>query len=468
VRTFRLSKSRITAGLQCGLRLWLSVHRPDCESYTEDAARRLSGGHQVGDVARTLFGDGVLIETDRGLSQAVRDTQSILAAPGDATIYEATFRHRGVLVRADVLQRRSGSYRMTEVKSATRLKEYHLQDIAIQAWVAEGSGVPLDMLSIAVVDDGFLYGGGGDYSGLLREIPVADQARPLMAKVPGWVRSFNDLLAGPLPAIRPGAQCRRPFDCPFFTYCHEDGGEGRRAKDAGGTDDGVGSVGRAGTRRPPRADPAEGRLDPAAAAFLATLPYPRAYLDFETVQFPVPVWLGTRPYQQLVFQWSCHIETRPGELEHHEFLDTSGVSPVRAAAEALLATLSDEGPIFVYHDFEKWRIVETAGMFPDLAPGLERIAGRLVDLLRLTRDHYEHPALNGSYSLKTVLPTIAPELDHSLLDGVSDGLAAQSAYHEAVHAGTTDERRRELRRQLREYCQRDTLALVHVARRLAG
>ena len=70
-------------------------------------------------------------------------------------------------------------------------------------------------------------------------------------------------------------------------------------------------------------------------------------------------------------------------------------------------------------------------MFPDLAPALDAVAGRLVDLLRLTRDHYEHPALNGSYSLKTVLPTVDAELDHALLDDVQDGLSAQAAYHEA-------------------------------------
>ena len=73
-------------------------------------------------------------------------------------------------------------------------------------------------------------------------------------------------------------------------------------------------------------------------------------------------------------------------------------------------------------------------MFPDLAPRLEAVMGRLVDLLRLTRDHYRHPALNGSYSLKTVLPTIDPELDHALLADVQDGLSAQAAFHEAIGA----------------------------------
>jgi hypothetical protein len=214
-------------------------------------------------------------------------------------------------------------------------------------------------------------------------------------------------------------------------------------------------------------DPALGRLDPAATVFLATLPYPRYYLDFETVQFAVPVWAGTSPFQQVVFQWSCHAEATPGEVTHSEFLDTSGESPVRMAAEALLESVGEQGPIFVYHDFEKWRLMEMAQMLPDLAPALNAVAGRLIDLLRLTREHYQHPALGGSYSLKTVLPTVDAELDHALLEEVQDGLSAQAAYHEACDPRTASERRETLRGSLLEYCGLDTLALVRVAHRFA-
>ena len=90
------------------------------------------------------------------------------------------------------------------------------------------------------------------------------------------------------------------------------------------------------------------------------------------------------------------------------------------------------------------------------------------DLLRLTRDHYRHPALGGSYSLKTVLPTIAPELDHALLADVQDGLSAQAAFHEAMAPDTPADRREAVRRSLLEYCALDTLALVRVAHRLGS
>lgn len=460
MRSFRLSKSRITAGLQCGRRLWLAVHRPEREVYSADTGRRFSVGDDVGEIARQLFGPGTLIG-DARLSTALRDTATCLTAAGDLTLFEAAFRHRGVLVRSDVLDRHHGVWKMVEVKSATRVKEHHLQDVAIQAWVTEGAGVPLDQISVAVVDTAFVYPGGRDYRGLLREIPVADQVRPLMARVPGWVRGLNELLGGPQPTVRMGPQCHRPFDCPFLATCREqEAGEPEippGLDPAGSTSGPVDRVGGA-----------DGTVDAAAETYLRGLPYPRFYLDFETVQFAIPPWAGTSPYQHLVFQWSCHVEERPGELSQREFLDISGGAPMRAAAEALIAALDSRGPIFVYHDAEKWRLVEMARMYPDLAPALERITGRLVDLLRLTRDHYHHPALAGSYSLKTVLPTIDPALDHAILEEVSDGPSAQAAYHEASMASTHEERRRRLRGHLQAYCTRDTLGLVRIVHRLSN
>jgi hypothetical protein len=455
VRRFGLSKSRITYGLQCGKRLWLQVHRPALAWYPPETRRRFATGHDVNDVARALRPDGVLIEWQDDLDRAVRETREVLSRPGDVAVFEAAFRHKGVFVRADILERRGGRYRMTEVKSATRLKEYHLTDVAVQTWVVEGSGLPLDVMNVAVIDPEFVYPGEGDYRRLFKAIPVADQVRPILARVPGWVSDFVGVLNGPEPAIGTGQQCHKPFDCPFLPHC--EGREGRRPAEAA---DGEGEG------APEAPDPALGRTDPAATAYLASLAFPRFYLDFETVQFAVPVWEGTRPYEQLLFQWSCHEERSFGVVGHAEYLDTSGDAPMRDAVEALLETLGDRGPVFVYTDFEKWRLVELAARYPDLSPALESVTGRLVDLFRLTRDHYAHPALNNSYSLKTVLPTIAGDLDHALLDEIQDGLSAQAAFHEAIEPDTSAERREELRRGLLDYCALDTLALVRLAHHL--
>jgi hypothetical protein len=388
VRTFRLSKSRITAGLQCGKRLWLAVHRPELEAYTADVQRRFVAGHGVGEVARELYPGGVLIGEGASLSQALRETEQALAQPGDVTLYEATFRHKGVMIRADVLERRGGRYRMVEVKSATRLKEYHLQDIAIQVGDG-GAGVHAGQLRRRHRHR-LRVSRRRDYRGLLREIPVADQARPLMAHIPGWVRGLNEVLAGPLPARQTGNQCRRPFECPFVAFC--EGQEGKTHCDPGEERDEDGAC-----ALPP--DPALGTLDPAATPSGHTA-VPACYLDFETA-VRRPLWRArARTSRSSSSPVNGGDPADPQGVPRHERRGAC------ARLEALLEAVGGGGPIFVYHDFEKWRLVEMAAMFPDIAPALDAVAGRLVDLLRLTRDHYDHPALNGSYSLKVVLPTV--------------------------------------------------------------
>jgi hypothetical protein len=113
-------------------------------------------------------------------------------------------------------------------------------------------------------------------------------------------------------------------------------------------------------------------------------------------------------------------------------------------------------------------VKELATMFPDLSERLLSLIDRMVDLLPITREHYYHPAMMGSWSLKAVLPTIAPELAYGRLDDVADGGQAQLAYAEAIHPDTSSDRRARLGTALREYCATDTLAMIRLSTALAG
>jgi hypothetical protein len=203
-------------------------------------------------------------------------------------------------------------------------------------------------------------------------------------------------------------------------------------------------------------------VDSELRQFATALPFPRYYLDFETIGPAVPIFAGTRPFEALPFQWSCHVEERPGALAHAEFLDLGGGPPMRRLAEALLDTLGNSGPILVYTPYERRVLQELAARYGDLAARLAAAAQRIVDLHPLTRRHYYHPAMRGSWSIKAVLPTVAPDSSYEALGEVRDGLAAQTAYLEAIDAKTADDRRAALRRALLDYCRHDTLALVRL------
>jgi len=62
--------------------------------------------------------------------------------------------------------------------------------------------------------------------------------------------------------------------------------------------------------------------------FVGDLTYPIYHLDFETFTSAVPIFNGSRPYQQLVFQYSLHIEHEDSRLEQKECLaETNGENP---------------------------------------------------------------------------------------------------------------------------------------------
>jgi hypothetical protein len=170
-----------------------------------------------------------------------------------------------------------------------------------------------------------------------------------------------------------------------------------------------------------------------AARDLAAYGLPAYFMDFETIQLAVPIWKGTRPYQQVPFQYSVHRLSRTGKLDHRVFLDLSGNDPSRGFAESLLADCGERGTVFGYNiPFERSRLEELAGRFPRMRKALLALADRLVDLRPVAEQRFYDPRQRGRWGLKDVLPAVAPDADHANLDGVKAGGMAMEAYREAT------------------------------------
>ena len=120
----------------------------------------------------------------------MRETQEALAAPGDITLFEPALRWADILVRADILERRSGSCRLIEVKSSAKVKDYHVTNAGIQTWVLRGAGLTVARTEIAHINNQFVYPGGGDYRGLFTYADVSDAILPLQG-LPCDMRSGN-------------------------------------------------------------------------------------------------------------------------------------------------------------------------------------------------------------------------------------------------------------------------------------
>jgi len=498
----RLSKSKLMAFRQCERRLWLELHRPALRQ--DDGASRaaFASGHQVGELARSLYdpdGAGIVLDPlSEGVDAALERSRTLL--DGRLPVFEAGFAAGGALSFADVLLPLDdddvdgdgdgdGGWRMVEVKSSTSVKDYQRDDAAIQAYVARQAGVTLKSIAVAHIDSSWVYPGDGDYHGLLAEHDLTASAFERGDEVAGWIARAQRVAALPAePATRPGAQCSQPYDCGFVGHCNSGAPQAefpvswlprvvkRELKDCI-------AAGAADMRQVPDQllNPTQQRVkqhtlsgqpffDAAGARDdLARHALPAWFIDFETINLAVPVWPGTRPFQMIPFQFSVHRLDEHGVLDHRAFLDLSGNDPSRAFAAALLDACDGAGPVFVYNaGFEMARIAELAQRFLALAAPLMALNARVVDLLPVARNRYYHPIQQGSWSIKKVLPAIAPDLCYDQLDGVQDGGGAMQAFLEATAPGIDLERKREIERQLLDYCHLDTLAMVRLWRFLAG
>ena len=487
MRRYGLSKSKITAFEQCPKRLWLSVHRRELAEQDEGAAMRFATGHEVGAIACALLPDGVMIEAKPDLAAALATTQALLDADHDRPIFEATLQHDNVLVRIDVLEPDgAGGWHMAEVKSSTKAKDYHVGDLATQLWVARNAGVSITSAAIRHIDNSFVLERDGDWNGLFADTDLVALAEPIIATRADTVAAARSTLSGAEPDIAPGGHCETPFFCEFAGYCHSSlpagpewpvtvlpNGGGKRWLERNVADlfalDSSELTNVIHKRVYHATVSGEVYHDVAGArASMANWAFPRTWLDFETIAFAAPRWVGTKPYGQVPFQFSAHVEQADGTIEHHEFLSLDGADPRRACADALVAVIPATGAVIGYNaSFEKMRIVELAAAFPDLAELLTDIATRVVDLLPVTRANWYHRDQRGSWSIKAVLPTVAPAMDYSGLE-VKDGGSAQAAYLEAIADGCVAERRTALDTALRTYCGRDTGAMIVLARRLCA
>jgi len=478
-----LSKSRLISAWQCPKKLHLEKHHKELGVITSQMESLFAGGNQVGDIAQQLYGSDESVEVAFDFKTMVAETRRLIDR-AEFPVFEASFRHENVLIRADVMVPEGDGWHVIEVKASTSVKDYHVLDCAIQDWVLRNSGIDVLSMSLAHIDNQFVYAGDGNYDGLLRKNDLTEEVRAMEYTVLELVAKAREAVSGPMPVVDVGAQCNKPYECQFMSHCWPMDAE-YPVTGLGGSKAKLGEFVALGARdiRDVRMDQlsaetqqrihrvtasGEPEILPGAKEGLEALSYPRYYLDFETIGPAIPIWAGTRPYAAVPIQWSCHIEEQGGEIRHEEFLDLSGEPPMRALASRLIDCLGDDGPILMYTSYEKGVITRLLEMFPDLEDSLSSIISRLIDLHPIVKENYYHPAMLGSWSIKAVLPCIAPQMDYAALEGIKEGTAASDGYLEAIGswpgATPTGERRVELEEQLLRYCRFDTEAMVEIVR----
>lgn len=483
----RLSKSRFVAGCQCHKLLWWKVHDSTAIELQPDKVLkdRFDQGRQVGELARTRYPGGVLIDLpyDAG-AERVAATKAALEQ-GAPAVFEATFVADNTYVAIDVLEKVGDGYRVTEVKSSTSQKDEHIPDVAIQARVAAACGVHVSAAEVLHLNKEFRHPGTGD---LFANTDVTAQVATYVATVPEEAARQQRMLAGPVPDVPVGLHCFEPHECPFMARCWPDtpdhirhlAGVGPK-KTAAFLERGITSI-----KDLPANEKlnftqvrqlkamAENRVivEPTLARELEPFTGHLGFLDFETIARAVPVWPGMAPWQQAAAQFSYHEEQPDGTYTHAAFLAEGPHDARPPLAEAMVRATANATRVAMYTPFEKTRIRDLQVAVPALATELAALEAKLIDLHPVVKNCVYHPDFRGSFSLKYILTPLVPELTYNDLV-IVDGMVASVEIARLLFVADKipKHERDRVRKELLDYCERDTWAmvkLVEALRRLAS
>ena len=199
--------------------------------------------------------------------------------------------------------------------------------------------------------------------------------------------------------------------------------------------------------------------------------YPLYFLDFESYQPYIPTIDGTKPNQQICFQYSLHYYLEEnGILYHKEYLsDDYDGNPMYGLCKKLCEDIPKNSCVLVYNkSFEQPRLNEMAALFPEFREHLLNIRDNIKDLSDpFSNQDYYVKDMGGSWSIKVVLPALFPDdesLDYHNLEQVHKGDEASNAYLSLPTL--SKEEQEKLRYNMLKYCGLDTYAMVKIYERL--
>ena len=479
-----LSKSRYTLGIRCKKLLWLSCFK---KAEAEDLGNEsvLENGNKVGDLARSLFGNYTLINYDSNYKNMIDDTRKeLLNKPN--IICEASFSYDGNFCSVDILKNDIDGVEIYEVKSSADLKSIYIDDVAYQTWVLKKLGLNVKKSFVVYVNRNYVKNGEFDIN---KYFIIEDVTNEIdLDKVEREIKSLKEIInSKDEPNIDLSLGCKKPYDCPFFKYCTKNLKEPnvfnvgwnvhfkkklelyykgiiayKEILDAGGFNEKANEQMRFELYDlPPKINKDK------IKKFLSQISYPLYFLDFESYQESIPAIDGTKPYQQLCFQYSLHYYLKEdSKLYHKEYLsDDYNGNPMYGLCKQLCIDIPKNSCVLVYNKtFEVPRLKEMANLFPEFSDHLLNIADNIVDLLVPFQNHdYYVKEMAESASIKKVLPALFPNdpsLDYHNLEQVHKGDEASNAYLSLRNLPKEEELK--LRDNMLKYCCLDTYAMVKI------
>jgi hypothetical protein len=476
-----LSKSQYLQGMQCHKALYLYKHHPELHEETNPTQQAiLDSGSEVGILAQLLFPGGIEIPcAGLSISEQVELTRQTIS-DGHKVLYEASFEHDGIFVKADILRKGPRGWELYEVKSSTGDKEVNHLDVALQYYVLTSAGLEISKAVLVVINTAYVRQGELDPKQLFIKLDLTKKVRGMQEEVVENLRHLRQMLKHEkVPALDIGPHCNVPYTCDFTNHCWSHVPElsvfslaGRGVNKFELYAEGIVDLkdvplDRLNVKQRHQVESyLEKRVEfnvKEIKPFLDDLWYPLCFLDFETFMSAIPPFDGTSPYRQIPFQYSLHtLKRKGGKLYHSDFLAEPNQDPRKALIEQLLEEIPEDACVLTFNQsFEIGVLKALAELYPRKSKRIMKLIDNIRDLMVpfRSRDAY-HWQMQGSYSIKKVLPAFVPEMSYDSLE-ISNGGMAMEAWH-LMCAAQSAEELATIRRNLLAYCEQDTVAMVRL------
>jgi len=480
-----ITKTNYMAGLQCAKFVWHRVHKPgELVAQGSDGPPVLAIGQDVGILAQSLFPDGITVDSSLPIRERISATARAIASK--KPIYEAAVSSGDLYAQIDILLPVKGGWDIVEVKSTTEVKEHHINDVAFQKYVCTKAGLNIRHCYVVTLNKDYVRKGPIKVARLFAMHSIDAEIKTVIRKVPSNITLIRKIISGKCPKVSIGLHCNDPINCPLSERCwsflpannvfelSRIGGKAFDLLDAGITkitdmpDDyrltRYQTIQIKSTRsRKPHIDA------DAVREFLDQLKWPIRFFDFETFSTPVPMFDGTKPYQQIPFQYSMHVINAPrAKPVHYSFLAEGRDDPRPSLLKSLKANIGRTGTILAFNmAFEKARLHEMAMAFPSHKSWIHTSLRRLNDLIITFRKAaYYHPRQHGSNSLKQVMPALT-NLSYDNLP-IADGATAGQEFIRVTYGDVSKVEHQRVRKHLLRYCGQDTGGMIGILDTLLG
>lgn len=486
-----VSKSDYLLFLKHPAWLWLKKHdKTKLPPVDENTQAIFNAGHLFEGYAETLFPEAIQLGFSAFQEYELLTEATHQAIHGGAkTLFQARFEHESLTCISDVVDFvDANTVDLYEIKSSTKVKPEHIDDLAFQLIVLERCGYTVRNIAVVHVNNQYVKQGDIQPKELVATTDVTQTVKdhrsateesmtdaivmlkqeshpdfsPLLASKAGfseWLSVYNHLFPQESGSI--------------YDLCGINADLLRTLQDQGITN--LVDIPENTKLRPAQAMQLESsRLGQPIThkdkinVFLSELTFPLYFLDYETLSSVVPYFDGLKPYSQLPFQYSLHVIDEPGAEPHHiEYLHRNDSSPAQPLSESLRAAIGDVGSVITWNmSFEKTCNTFLGSLLPEYQTFFSDINDRVVDLmLPFSKYWYVDGRFMGSASIKYVLPVLAPHLSYKVL-GIQEGATAQRIWMEAALNSMHEQEKEKIFNDLVEYCKLDTFAMVKIYEKL--